>query len=252
MDNGNGTGVLQGTAAAGTGGTYALQFTATNSLASVVQNFTLNIRDITIPSNGAPLVMGSGPGSTAVVRVISATTDRTLAAYVPAFLGGVQVTLGDIDGDGTVDIVTAAGPGGGPHVRVLSGVDFHDLFSFYAFEPSFSGGVNVALGDIDGDGTPDIIAGSGPGGNPHVRVFSGKDLHELASFLAYVPVVCRWRLRRGGRYRRRRPGRHHHGGGSRIGRQPARPRLQRRGPARARQFLCLCPDLFRRRARRGR
>ena len=187
VDNGNGTGVLQGTAAAGTGGTYALQFTATNSLASVVQNFTLNIRDITIPSNGAPLVMGSGPGSTAVVRVISATTDRTLAAYVPAFLGGVQVTLGDIDGDGTVDIVTAAGPGGGPHVRVLSGVDFHDLFSFYAFEPSFSGGVNVALGDIDGDGTPDIIAGSGPGGNGHVRVFSGKDLHELASFLAYAP-----------------------------------------------------------------
>jgi hypothetical protein len=46
VDNGNGTGVLQGTAAAGTGGTYALQFTATNSLASVVQNFTLNIRDI--------------------------------------------------------------------------------------------------------------------------------------------------------------------------------------------------------------
>ena len=174
VDNGNGTGVLQGIAAAGTAGIYALQFTAANSLASVVQNFTLNVRDISIPPQGAPLAMGSGPGISPIVRVISATADRTLAPYVPWFLGGVNVTLGDIDGDGTVDIITGAGPGGGPHVRVLSGVDFHDLASFYAFDPAFAGGVHVALGDIDGDGTPDIITGMGPGGSPLVRVFSGR------------------------------------------------------------------------------
>ena len=63
VDNGNGTGVLQGIAAAGTAGIYALQFTAANSLASVVQNFTLNVRDISIPPQGAPLAMGPAPAS---------------------------------------------------------------------------------------------------------------------------------------------------------------------------------------------
>ena len=48
--------------------------------------------------------------------------------------------------------------------------------------------MNVAAGDVDGDGLADIITGAGAGGGPHVRAFSGADLSELASFFAFDPA----------------------------------------------------------------
>jgi FG-GAP repeat len=115
-------------------------------------------------------------------------------AYVPGFTGGVRVAVGDVNGDGRLDIVTGPGPGGGPHVRVFSGAALPalvELTGFYAFTPAFTGGVYVAAGDVNGDGAAELIVGADAGGGPHVRVFGEAGLPALverASFFAYAPT----------------------------------------------------------------
>ncbi|HRQ65394.1 MAG TPA: VCBS repeat-containing protein [Xanthomonadaceae bacterium] len=106
-------------------------------------------------------------------------------AYAPGFQGGVRVAVGDINGDGVPDIIVGAGPGHSPLVRLVNGRSGALLGEFMAFDPSFSGGVYVAVGDINGDGIPDIIVGTGPGGGGRVNVFSGRDQSFLGGFLAY-------------------------------------------------------------------
>src|SRR5439155_23822312 len=66
---------------------------------------------------------------------------------------------------------TGAGPGGGSHVRVFDNNGNPTAVSFFAYPPGFAGGVHIAMGDVDGDGFPEIITGAGAGGGPHVRVF---------------------------------------------------------------------------------
>ena len=104
------------------------------------------------------------------MKVLSAIDRRMLfdfLAFDPGFAGGVHVATGDVDGDGRADIITGAGAGGEPRVRVFSGVDGAMLSDFLAFDPGFAGGVHVATGDVDGDGRADIITVGGPGGGPH-------------------------------------------------------------------------------------
>ena len=77
--------------------------------------------------------------------------------------------------------VVGADSGGGPRVRVM-GTGNQTLFDFYAFDPSFSGGVRVAQGDVNGDGVPDIIAATGAGISSQVKVFDGTNQTLLTTF----------------------------------------------------------------------
>ena len=101
----------------------------------------------------------------------------------PGFKVVQHVVLGDVNGDGVPDIVVGAGYGGGPEVKVYDGAAIAlggasaqtaidtPLKKFYAYAPNFTGGVNVAVGNINGqtiDGTAtgapleDIVTGPAP------------------------------------------------------------------------------------------
>jgi hypothetical protein len=136
------------------------------------------------------VITGTGAGAGPHVKVFSGESGeeiRSFFAYDPQFAGGVNVAAGDIDGDGIDDVITGAGAGAGPHVKVFSGESGEEIRSFYAYDPQFAGGVNVAAGDIDGDGIDDVITGAGAGAGPHVKVFSGKSGEEIRSFFAFDP-----------------------------------------------------------------
>ena len=147
----------------------------------------------------AELITGPGPGGGPHVRVFSLaggspTEVASFSAYDPAFAGGISVAAGDVTGDGIAEIITGAGPGGGPHVRAfsLAGGVVTEVASFYAYDPAFAGGVSVAAGDVTGDGVAEFIIGAGPGGGPHVRALSlaGGVVTEVASFYAYDPAFA--------------------------------------------------------------
>ena len=104
-------------------------------------------------------------------------------AFEPRFSGGVNVALGDIDGDGA-PTSSPARDQAAARASASSAATTCTSCGASCLRPGFAGGVYVAAGDINGDGRSDLITGAGAeGGGPHVRVFSGVD-RTLASFYA--------------------------------------------------------------------
>lgn len=113
------------------------------------------------------------------------------------FNGSVRIAAGDVNGDGDDEIVIAAGPGAGPHVKVFdyngtSGT-LPEIVSDWAFADPlsspggfFDSGMYVSAADLDGDGKAELIVGAGALAGPHVKFFKtqGFDLQEIDSFFA--------------------------------------------------------------------
>ena len=100
-------------------------------------------------------------------------------AYDFRYFGGVFVSIGNVNGDGRLDIVTGTNGNGGPEVKAFSGANVLTsptptiVDDFFAYDPAFNGGARVAVVDVNGDGNADIVTGTGPGSTALVRVFDG-------------------------------------------------------------------------------
>ena len=155
---------------------------------SAVVTITLQDRLQKIVAVGADA--GGGPH----VRVYDTSTaveKFSFFPYEPTFTGGVRVAVGDVNNDGSQDIVTIPASGGAPRLKIYNGRDGSLLVDQFVFDPGFRGGGFVAVGDYNGDGRKDIIVGAGAGGGPRVAVFTinpgSNALIPIADFFAYSP-----------------------------------------------------------------
>lgn len=127
--------------------------------------------------------VGVGPGGTSTVNVLDASgnTVYSIDAF-PGFTGGVRTAVADVNGDGTPDLIVGTGPGIATSVKIFDGSTKELLFTLEPFEASFTGGVFVTAGDVNGDGFADIVITPDEGGGPRARVFSGNGFAQIADF----------------------------------------------------------------------
>ncbi len=135
------------------------------------------------PQRGAVLLLhlrGDSPGASLAWRSIPGEEDR-------AALGSALAAPGDLDGDGTPDLLVGAPDAGqepprGGALRAYSGQDLHLLYEIRGETPRGRLGSAIApLGDLDGDGTGDYLVGvpGAGGGRGEVQIRSGADGHLL-------------------------------------------------------------------------
>jgi hypothetical protein len=135
----------------------------------------------------------AAPGSVGMPPHVVAISGRDMTstlfsqyAYSTAFLGGVSVAAGEVNGDGAMDIITAPLVGAPPHIVTFDGKTGAVLQSYYAYSPLYRGGTSIAAADLDGDGFTEIITGASAAA-PHVVVVDSRTMSVKASFYAYAP-----------------------------------------------------------------
>jgi VCBS repeat-containing protein len=151
---------------------------------STENTFVITVKDVVEPVTGTPPPSAGGSSTVALHDPVTGEPTGTAVPF-PGFNGTIKVVSGDFDGDGVAELIAGAGFGGGPAIAILNSQTGEVMETFFAFDPAFTGGVFVAVQDVNNDGILDIIASAGPGGGPEVRIFDGGSLNVLRSFFAY-------------------------------------------------------------------
>jgi|GEM_PF-2291684 len=137
------------------------------------------------------IVTTPGYGGTSQVRTFNSLGQATYTpgffAYAQTLRVGFNVAAGDLNGDGQDEIITAPRKEGAPQIRVFDMLG-NPVFTpgFYAYDPNLRCGVDVAVGDLDGNGHGEIITVPGEGCSSQVKIFNfvGEPLFTLG-FFAY-------------------------------------------------------------------
>jgi hypothetical protein len=131
------------------------------------------------PNAGVTVLLGNGGTSFQAPAVYGAT----------AFLQIAAIAVGDLDGDGKLDVVVAAIGANNPgtHIFVLYGNGDGTLQAPVALATSW-GNQGVAIGDVNRDGVPDLVftVGAPQDGNPnYVEVMLGRGGRTFGDPVAY-------------------------------------------------------------------
>lgn len=132
----------------------------------------------------ADLVVSADAGGLPTVEVYQVAAGHlspvtSFMPFSPNLRSGVRVAMGDVNRDGVADLIVGVGPGALPRVVIFDGASLTGEQptrmnpAFLAFGRQMKDGVNLGMGDVDGDGFDDLIVSQDGGGNTKVRVWSG-------------------------------------------------------------------------------
>lgn len=121
------------------------------------------------------IIISEKKGNPALIKIHKSDKINSLVssfyAYPKNLKVGADIAVGDLGGDGKVEIVTASSLSGGTQIRGFK-IDGEPLpINFFAFDNNFHGEADVAICNLDGVGKKEIVVGAGQGGSPQVRIF---------------------------------------------------------------------------------
>jgi hypothetical protein len=166
-------------------GLYTVHLTTgAATLVGALGDGSAGVRGIALLPSGR-VVLGA-EGKSAVVAFDPANDPGSaFDAFPKGVAKGARVAAGDVTRDGIPDVIVAAGGRTPTAVKIFDGKSGNFLTQLLAYEANAKVGVQVASGDVDGDGADDVITAPGPGITTEVRVYSGATLRLLGSFTPF-------------------------------------------------------------------
>jgi hypothetical protein len=108
-------------------------------------------------------------------------------AFESNFKGGVNLSAGDINGDGLDELVLASGNGRVGEIKILD-KNFKLKKNWQPYGSGFKNGVNLAVGDSNGDKKIEIISAPASKSGSHIKIFNGNG-GLVSQFFAFKNVV---------------------------------------------------------------
>ncbi len=118
------------------------------------------------------IIVGAGYEQESVIKIFDNYGNfiKSFPVFDKNYKNGVNVLAVDFNNDQKAEILVAPNTGYAPEIRAFD-YDGNLIRLFYAYDPGFGGGVNLAAADIDNDHVTDLITGAGFSGGAHVRFF---------------------------------------------------------------------------------
>ncbi len=163
-----------------------------------VTGFTASDVILMSPGN-TPAVTIVGDGANYTIEIANLTVGTTVTVSIPAGAaidsdGNPNAASTSTDnsitfepkpvGQNTISEIAVGASFGGPNQVVVydAMIDPTERYRIDVDLPGFSGGLRTAQADVTGDGTPDVIVGTGPGVTNQVLVFDGTTQSLISSF----------------------------------------------------------------------